>query len=390
MHLMKSTHPFAGMLLLGIIPFGFVACSPGDQTAGKTLTLLVGAYTEAGPAHGLPGEGIYLYTFDTTNGKLSPVSSRNGIRNPSYLAVHPNRSWVYAVSETNDDAKIYAFRLDATGKNLDLINAVPAEGKGPCHISLDRTGRFLFVANWGSGSVAMLPIDRTGALKNATAVDQHSGPETNGKRPTPHAHMVLPSADNNFLYCPDMGMDQTYIYQIDPKLGTLVDTQLTLPANPGAGPRHLAFHPDRPWVYVLNELNGSLDVFSVHPESDQVAHLQTLFTFATGNSKDAGSADIHISKDGKYLYTSNRGKMNTITQFSLDQETGKLQRRGVVPSGGKSPRSFTLDPSGKFLLVANQDSGTVVVFRLDPATGALIEPGTVTPVPAPACLKFLP
>jgi 6-phosphogluconolactonase len=244
-------------------------------------------------------------------------------------------------------------------------------------------------ANYGNGTVALLPLRPDGSLMEATSVDQHmlknALPDQNGA----HAHMIIPSPYDNFVYAVDLGTDKIYLYKIDYTESKFISLGLDTETKPGAGPRHMVFHPFKNLAYVVNEVNGSIEAMRADTVTGLLTRFQVISTLSEGNSREAACADIHISPSGKYLYASNRGNINNIAMYEIGTETGQLTLIGHQPVKGKTPRNFIIDPTGTYLLVANQNSDNIVTFRIDQANGTLIETGFEVTVPAPVCLKFL-
>jgi 6-phosphogluconolactonase len=253
-------------------------------------------------------------------------------------------------------------------------------------VSIDHTGQFAMLANYVSGNVAAYPIRKDGSLNEASAVHQHTGKGTTARQEGPHAHMIIPGL-SNYIYSTDLGTDRIMLYTLDSDgkftLKKEIETQV------GAGPRHLAFHSNQKWAYVVNELNGTIEAFHLNKTTGDLSRFQTVSTLPEGQTVFAGSADIHITPSGKYLYASNRADVNNIAMYSINQENGMLKIIGHQSVLGKAPRNFVIDPTGKFLLVANQDSNSVITFQIDSETGKLIETGLQTEIPTPVCLKFL-
>ncbi len=355
------------------------------------LTLLVGTYTEGDAAAKDKSEGIYVYEMNPATGELQYKSTAAGIKNPSYLAVHPSNKYVFAASETsgNDTIKtglVYAYEFDKSSKKLNMINAVSSEGTGPCYVSVHPSGNFAMTANYGSGSVALYPVANTGKLEKASSVDQHQGKGPTDRQKSPHAHMIIPGKNQDFIYAVDLGTDEIVVYKLD--ADKLVNTNKNTKLPGGAGPRHLDFHPEKDWAYVVNELGGTVTALKLDPSTGSLTTFQTISTLPEGAIEGA-CADIHVTPSGKYLYASNRGEHNSIAMYAINQETGELTLIGHQATKGETPRGFVIDPSGKFLLVANQNSGNVVTFKIDEATGKLIDTGFETEIPKPVCLKFI-
>ncbi len=368
------------------------ASSSAEQQEANPLLLFVGTYTEQESPEG-KSEGIYVYEMNPSTGELTLQSTASGIKNPSFLAVHPNGQYLYAVSEiagndTIEGGLVYAYRFDPATRQLQQINAVSSHGSAPCYISIDATGRFVAIANYGGGNVALYPIGEDGALQAASSVIQHEGKGPTQRQEHPHAHMIIPGPQNNYFYAVDLGIDQVLLYALDANSGTLRQTNNNTKVTPGAGPRHLTFHPDQDWAYLVNELNGTVIACRRDAASGALTPFQTISTLPEG-SQDGACADIHVTPSGQYLYATNRGAHNSIAMYSIDQTSGELKLIGHQSTQGETPRNFAIDPSGKFLLVANQNTGNIVTFSLDSASGKLTDTGIETKVPKPVCIQFL-
>ena len=361
------------------------------QSSTNEYFVYFGTYT------GNTGKGIYAYRFNPASGKLTSMGLAAPSPNPSFLTVHPNGRFLYAANERDDsipagkDNEVSAFAVDpATGK-LTFLNKVSSHGGGPCHVSIDKTGTVLLVANYGTGSVAALPIQRDGRLGEASSVDQHHGKSVDPARQMgPHAHFIAPSPDNRFALSADLGLDQVVVYRLDPSKGSLTaNTPPFATLAPGAGPRHLAFHPTADFVYVNGEMKSTVSVFAYDKQAGRLTPVQTLSTLPAGFTGTSSTAEIQIDRGGKFLYVSNRGH-DSIAIFAIDKATGKLTPVAHVPTGGKTPRYFTLDPTGAYLLAGNQNSNTVTVFRVDANSGRLTPAQTLTDVPEAVAIAFVP
>lgn len=385
-------------VLVSIILILSLACSkPGSEQQhgaqpNDELILYVGTYTEKEAHVDGKAEGIYVYKFDPKTGNLSYESTSELVVNPSYLVVHPSKNYLYAVNETGGVATdtagaVTAFSIDPETSALSIINQVSSTGDWPCHISVDNSGMFTLVANYG-GSVAMFPLNGDGSIAEASKTIEHQGSGPATRQTGPHAHMIISGLDNKLVYAVDLGADKVFSYLLDTDNQTLVSTQKNTDISPGAGPRHLAIHPELKKAYVVNELNGTIDCFNID-ESGGLEIFQTISTLAEGSIDEAACADIQIHPSGKYLYASNRGEMNNIAIFEISSGDGALQLLGHQSTYGKGPRSFVIDPGGKFLLVANQDTDNVFTFKIDKDTGLLIDGPLETKIPTPVCLKFL-
>jgi 6-phosphogluconolactonase len=286
---------------------------------------------------------------------------------------------------------ISAFAIDSTSGKLKFLNEVSSSGPGPCHTALDRTGKYVLVANYDGGSIAAYPISSDGRLGTASARIQHSGHGADPKRQSrPHAHWIGTSPDNRFALAVDLGLDKVLIYRFDQSKGTLTPNDPPSGAvDPGAGPRHFAFHPSGKFGYVINELGSSLTAFSYDPSKGSLQKLQSLSTLPEGFKGENDTAEIVIHPNGKFVYGSNRGH-DSIAVFAVDPGKGTLKRIDDVPTQGKTPRNFEIDPSGSYLFAANQDSDNIVIFRIDSKTGHLTATGEVLQVASPVCVRFMP
>lgn len=378
-HLKAVIYIFSTVLISG---FFFFSCS---SPKSEDYTLYVGTYTGEG------SEGIYVLKFNTDDGTLVPVDTVSGVENPSYLALSPDSRFLYAVNENADslDASLSAFAVDTESGSLSFLNSRNSRGGAPCYIDIDAEGQSVFAGNYLGGSLAMFSIDNNGSLLEAESVIRHEGSSVNANRQqSPHVHCTLVTPDNRMLLAADLGTDKVVGYAYDAADNSLeADPVTVFQAEPGAGPRHLTFHPNGNYAYLINELNGTIDAFSYSNRA--LEHIQTVSTLPEKYNGAVSGADIHLSPDGSYLYASNREDLNNIVSYAIDPETGKLSYLEAVGSGGIHPRNFVIDPSGRFLLVANRHSNNIVVFKRDPATGMLETTGIELALSQPVCLKFL-
>lgn len=355
---------------------------------GKDLRMFVGTYTEPEQS---TSEGVYVYRMDSS-GRLTLESVLRGLVNPSYLAVHPQSGHLYAVSEKgtfegDPNGGVVALSVDSQTGKTGLLNKQSSGGEDPCYISIERTGRFALVANYSSGSVAMLPILPEGTLSPASQVVRHSGSSTHPERQDkPYAHCILPDPANRFALAVDLGIDKILLYRMDLEAGRL-HQHMQVKVPEGSGPRHLIFHPNGWYAYVVCELNSSLLGFRYESETGNLEQIVSIGTLPRGYDGKNSCADLHITPDGKYLYASNRGH-DSIACFSIDSQSGKLTVLDHIPCGGREPRGFEIAPNGKFLLAANQNSNNIVTFLIDPARGQLSRTGDEVEVPMPVCIKF--
>ncbi len=361
--------------------------------------LIVGTYSRRA------SEGIYVYKFNTNTGDFSAVSVAKGIKNPSFLAVSPNEKFVYSVGETDTDGSVTAYGFDKKSGNLTKLNTQLSGGANPCHVSIDKTGKWVLVGNYSGGNLSILPVNVDGSLGKATQTINHEGKGTNAARQEkPHVHSVNIAPNNVDVFVPDLGIDKIVKYSLDAKNGKLLagKTLFTKVAD-GTGPRHFTVHPNGKFAYVIQELSSTVTGFNY--VAGKLTPFQTVTTLAADfeNKSKSFCADIHISPDGKFLYGSNRYvdsenpnnrfapniTTDTIVIYSIDQKTGKLTYVGNEPVLGKVPRNFMITPNGKFVLVANQETDNITIFSRDAKTGKLKPMGKQIEIPVPVCLKMV-
>lgn len=348
--------------------------------------MLVGTYTEG------KSKGIYSFRFNADTGDMRPLASPAETANPSYLVISPDHKFVYAVNELHDNqGAVSAFRFDPESSSLTFINQEPSGGDDPCHLSLSRDGKNLFVANYSSGNLSALPINKDGSLAAPVQTLTHSGSGQNPERQkSAHVHIVQPSPDGSFLFATDLGIDRIYVYDYEPDNRERPLKPADPPYKqlaPGSGPRHLVFSNDGRFVYVIEEMGEAIDAFKRNN-----AHLDFIqrVRFAEHDwPGDAGAAAVHLSPDGRFLYASNRATANELVIYSVDSQAGTLTLVARQDSLGIKPRDFCIDPTGKFLVVANQDSGNLVVFKRDPQSGALTSTGKTVELDSPVCVKWV-
>jgi len=390
---MKTTCSFLALALLAGLSIGVAAEQPSDVVAdlSKETLVYVGTYTRG------ESKGIYLFRLQAGDaGTLVPLGLAAETQNPSYLDIDAARGVLFAANEVEEfegkpTGAVSAYKIDrATGK-LTLINQRASMGKGPCHILLDKARRNLLVANYGSGTVTVLPIGTDGTLGEATSVMQHSGSSVNPKRQTgPHAHCTALDPANRYAFACDLGIDKVLAYRFDGKRGTLAPNDPAFTAvKPGAGPRDMAFRPDGRFAYVANELDSTVTALAYDANGGTLKALQTVSTLPPDFQGSNSIAEVAVDPSGKWLYVSNRGH-DSVALFEIDQKQGTLRYVDALRSGGRTPRHFGIEPSGKHLIVANQNSNTVLVTRIDPASGRLTPSSVLATVPSPVFVKFLP
>lgn len=348
----------------------------------------VGTYTQTEDFVQGKGEGIYVFRVEPASGKLVDSGHIAAVSNPSFLALHPHLPVLYAVSEaTQAEGAVWSYKIDPSTGQLTALNTQPAGGVSPCHISLDQTGRWAVMSNYGSGSLSLFPVQGDGRLAPAATVIQHSGRGPNPLRQAePHVHSAQFTPDNRFVLAADLGTDRLVVYKLDSENGTLLfHTAVNAPA--GSGPRHFCFHSAGRFVYLVGELNATLTAFEFDVETGRLTPRQTVSLLPAGETGSHLAADIHLSPDGRFLYASNRGH-DSLAIFAVDGNSGRLTPLDHQPTRGHTPRNFAIGPGGRYLLVANQDSDTIVPFAIDAHTGQLTFTGPVCHTPTPVCLKL--
>lgn len=367
-------------ILLFMICLATVA--QAQKSSSQIYNLLVGTYTSE------KSQGLYVYTFNTETGEFSSKFVATGIKNPSYLAITKDRKHVYSVSE-GSEGTISAFAFNATTGQLDFLNSAPSGGNGPCYVSVDDQNKFVFAGNYGGGSITAIPINPDGSLSQNIQSIQHEGKSVKPNQEKPHVHAAVLSKDNKFLFVPDLGTDKVNIYSVD-----VAKPKPLTPATPafasiavGGGPRHFTFHPNGKFAYVIHENTGEITAFDY--AKGQLTEKQRVSMPEPGYAGNIHAADIRISPDGKFLYGSMRAEINELGIYSIDKK-GMLTFVGKQSTMGKIPRNFAIDPSGNFLLVGNQNSDEIVIFKRDKTTGKLTDTGKRISVGKPVCLQFSP
>lgn len=346
----------------------------------------IGTYTEKLPHVNGVAEGIYHAKFDPATGALRVLGVTGGIANPSFLALHPSLPVLYAVSEASrTGGEVIAFAIDGATGALTELNRQSTHGSSPCHVSVEASGQFAFVANYVTGNVCLYPLTANGELQPASDVVQHRGSGINASRQEgPHAHSVTVDPHNRHVVAADLGLDRLFVYGWDAATKKLV-LKGTGATPDGAGPRHIAYHPK--FVYAINELDSTMSVFRYDAERGDLNLVETVSTLPADFSGVSYCADVHLSASGKFLYGSNRGH-DSIVVFAVDEASGKLTTLGYASTQGSFPRNFAIDPSGQFLLAANQNSSSVAVYRIDAVSGLPAPTGAIFDVPTPVCILF--
>lgn len=386
-------HRFSAILVIALVILGMAGhgLAQAPASANGSILVYIGTYTT-----NTKSKGIYVSKLDTETGKLSPAELVAETHSPSFLALHPNEKYLYAVNESaiyNDGTgAVSAFEINRGTGQLRPLGQQSSAGAGPAHLSVDRGGKNVLVANYGGGSVAVLPINRDGGLKSATSLMQHKGHSVNEQRQKePHAHSITTDPAGKFVYVADLGLDWILTYQLDERKGLL---SLANPPNvkveAGSGPRHFSVHPSGQFGYVINELTCTVSSFTINPSTGELKPLETLSSLPPKVSVQQGysGAELAIHPLGRFLYTSIRGH-NSIALFRIDQNTGKLTYVESTPTEGNTPRGFGIDPQGRYLVAGNQNSDSVVVFRIDGESGRLTPTGSKIDVGAPVSFSFV-
>ena len=385
---MISNARLSVLLRITLLFLPFHAAPAAEITAGHYL-VYIGTYT------GPKSQGIYACQLDARSGSLTSPALAAETPSPSFLAIASNQKFLYAANELDQfrgkrGGAVSSFAIDSASGKLRLLNQQPSGGPGPCHVSVDHSGKVVLAANYGGGSIASFPIKSDGSLGQAASFIQHQGSSANPQRQRePHAHCIGVDPANKFVLAADLGLDKVLVYRLNAQTATLTENARQFGAvAPGAGPRHFSFTPDARHCYVINEINSTLTAFAYSGANGSLQQIQTISTLTGAPDAKNSTAEIEVHPSGKFVYGSNRGH-DSIVVFSIDPKTGKLSLVQDQPSGGKTPRSFGIDPSGAFLLAANQSSDNVVVFRIDPSSGRLTPTGQQVQAGAPVCVKFL-
>ena len=361
----------------------------GNQNS-PSFRVYVGTYTNTQSQ----SEGIYSFVFNPNDGTLSDQSVAAKTNNPSFLAIHPSRKYLYAVNEVGQfqgqpTGSVTAFGVDPRSGGLTELNVEPSGGGDPCYVTVDATGSDVLVANYSGGSVRVFPVQADGKLGPASKTIQYEGSGPNaGRQSSPHAHSIDLGPNNRYAVVADLGLDRLMIYHFDAEAGSLrPNIPGAVKLAPGAGPRHVAFHPDGRHVYVINEMASTITLFDFDSSRGTFSALETVHTRADPSRPNNSTAEIAVHPSGRFVYGSNRGD-DTIAIFQVEQASGKLTPAGQQPTGGKAPRHFAIDPTGQFLLTGNQNSNTISIFRIDPQSGQLSSAGDPVPCPAPVRILF--
>jgi 6-phosphogluconolactonase len=366
-----------------IIAIFFFSLVQSQSKKNKMYNLLIGTYTNSSTS-----DGIYVYDFNSQTGDFNFISKVAGVENPTYLAISHDGKHVYSVNEVRNGG-ISSFAFNSTSGVLTFLNRVSSVGDGPCYVAIDDKNRYVFAGNYGSGSLSAISIKEDGSLSTDIQTIQHEGTSIDKSRQLgPHVHATVLSPDNQYLFTPDLGTDKVNIYQFD---ATRISQPLA-PADPafisvkaGSGPRHITFHPNSKYAYLIHEMEGMITAFDY--KKGKLIEKQTITMLSPDFKGKVGAADIHVSPDGTFLYGSNRGDANELVIYAINKN-GEMNYAGRQQTLGNTPRNFVIDPTGNFLLVANQGSNEIIIFKRDQKTGLLTPSGKKIQVSKPVCLKF--
>ena len=372
-----------------LIAFCFINFIHGQKQKNMIYNLIIDGYTNDKYTKVTTNDGIYVYDFNCQTGDFKLKSMISGEGNPSFLAISRDGKHVYSANEYKN-GELSAFNFNPISGELKLLNTISSVGDNPCYVSVDDKNKFVVVGNYGSGSLKAIPLKDDGSFgTDAQFIQQEGSSVVKGRQAGPHVHSTVFSPDYKYLFTANLGTDKVYTYKFDPSKGTQPLTPADPPfvsVEPGSGPRHIIFHPNSKYAYLIQEIKCMITVFDY--SSGKLTIIQTITMLAPDFKGIGGAADIHISPDGKFLYGSNRGDANEIVIYAVGDD-GKLKYVGRESTQGKTPRGFAIDPSGNFLLVANQMTDEVVIFKRDLKTGLLTATGARIKVSRPVCLKFL-
>jgi len=382
----------AALGTLGLTLAESVYGQQSDNKNSKEMLVYIGTYTSGKSK----SEGIYIYKLNLASGALEPYKTVKNVIEPSFLAIDKSKKYLYAVNETveyegKQSGAVSAFAINQKTGDLEFLNKQPSLGGAPCHVSVSDNGKFVLVANYVGGNVAVFLVEKDGKLGASIDLEQHSGSGANKERQeAAHAHSIMLDENNRFVFANDLGIDKVMIYEFDKQSGKLKpnSAQPFYQTKAGAGPRHFKFHPNEKFAFVINELDMTISSLAYNAKQGMLKEIQIVPTLPADFSGANTCADIHVAPNGKFLYGSNRGH-DSIVSYRIDEKTGKLEYVEHTSTGGKTPRNFAIDPDGQFLLAANQNSDSIVVFRIDEKSGKLEPTGKTAQVPSPVCLKLI-
>lgn len=380
---------------LGILCISCIVATKTTSAAeGPRWALYVGTYSRPADGTRPASEGIYGTHFDSSTGKFGETFLAAAAKDPSFVAIHPNGKYLYAIGESGkfqgqNQGVVQAYSIDASTGRLTLLNEQTTGGAGPCHLVVDQLGQTVLIANYGGGSASSVRIQPDGKLGELASFHQHQGSSVNPQRQQePHAHSINLDASNQHAYVADLGLDRVLIYKFDAASGKLLPDPKQVEIEAGSGPRHFAFHPQGRWAFVINELASTVTSFRCDPVAGSLSVVESVSTLPENHDQPSYTAEVVVHPSGKFVYGSNRGH-DSIAVFRFDDKKGTLDRVEVEPIGGRTPRNFVIDPSGNYLLAEGQDTDSVTVFQIDLETGALKATGEKLTVPIPVCIRFV-
>ena len=377
---------FVFLLAFLLLPNVLSAQSGGGVPVEK-FRVYIGSYS------GKLSKGIYQCELDLKDGTLSNIKVAAETKDPSFLAIHPNQKFLYCVGEGGGKkAGVSAFSIDPKSGSLTLLNSQTSGGSGPCHLVVDGSGQSVLAANYGGGSCCSIPIDADGKLGEIGSFFQHKGKSILGNQQGPHGHSINVDKANKYAFCADLGLDKVLVYRLDAAKGTMTPNDPPAFDTPaGSGPRHFAFHPDGKTAYINGEMSMTIIACDYDADKGVLTKKQVLTTLPTDEKRKGGStAEVVVHPSGKFVYVSNRDPYNSIAIFSIDQKSGELKAVGHEARGVKTPRNFAIEPTGQYLLVANQSGNNVISFRINQSTGELTPTGSSVEVGTPVCVRFMP
>ena len=366
------------------IPLMFSSLFLLMSCSSQEYYLFIGTYTKTG------SKGIYVYSFNAKNGTVKWISNTDSSSNPSFVTISKNQKYLYAVNETGgpDPGRVSAYSFDKKNGELHFLNSTLSGGDAPCHLAASDDNKWLTVANYSSGTTTVFPLNDDGSIKPYSQIIYDSIYRASDDNSTPHVHETVFSPGEKFLLTPDLGLDKVIVYKFNHESQQPLVISSSVESHKGSGPRHITFHPNKKFAYLMHEMGGIVTMY--HYDDGKLEQVQELPTFPEGFNGKKDGAEVCVSPDGKFLYVSNRGDLNSITIFSIDPSDGKLTLKDHQPTLGKGPRSFIIDPTGNFLLVAHQYTNDVIIFRRDKNSGLLTKTDIEIQVPIPVCLQLIP
>ena len=366
------------------IPLMFSSLFLLMSCSSQEYYLFIGTYTKTG------SKGIYVYSFNAKNGTVKWIINTDSSSNPSFVTMSKNQKYLYAVNETGgpDPGRVSAYSFDKKNGELHFLNSTLSGGDAPCHLAASDDNKWLTVANYSSGTTTVFPLNDDGSIKPYSQIIYDSIYRASDDNSTPHVHETVFSPGEKFLLTPDLGLDKVIVYKFNHESQQPLVLSSSVESPKGSGPRHITFHPNKKFAYLMHEMGGIITMY--HYDDGKLEQVQELPTFPEGFNGKKDGAEVCVSPDGKFLYVSNRGDLNSITIFSIDPSDGKLTLKDHQPTLGKGPRSFIIDPTGNFLLVAHQYTNDVIIFRRDKNSGLLTKTDIEIQVPIPVCLQLIP